>query len=116
MTRLRLIRDFSAIQARKPRKRAYSPERLDESALLDASFREAVSAIDAGDVATLERLVAVNPALVRVSTRVAGLVAARHRRPGARRILPAARICSGSWRRIRFALAGCLKTPPRWLA
>jgi peptide-methionine (S)-S-oxide reductase len=32
---------------------------------LDAQFREAVSAIDSGDVATLERLVAENPALVR---------------------------------------------------
>lgn len=32
---------------------------------LDESFREAVSAIDAGDLATLERLVAANPALVR---------------------------------------------------
>jgi len=32
---------------------------------LDASFREAVSAIDRGDTATLERLVAQNPALVR---------------------------------------------------
>ena len=33
--------------------------------LLDAAFREAVAAIDAGDVAALERLVAANPALVR---------------------------------------------------
>ncbi len=32
---------------------------------LDAAFREAVAAIDAGDVAKLERLVAENPALVR---------------------------------------------------
>jgi len=32
---------------------------------LDASFRDAVSAIDRGDTATLERLVAQNPALVR---------------------------------------------------
>lgn len=38
---------------------------VDESAFLDASFREAVSAIDAGDVDTLERLVAAHPALVR---------------------------------------------------
>lgn len=35
------------------------------SVTLDATFREAVSAVDAGDVATLERLVAENPALVR---------------------------------------------------
>jgi peptide-methionine (S)-S-oxide reductase len=33
--------------------------------LLDTGFREAVAAIDAGDVAGLERLVAANPALVR---------------------------------------------------
>jgi hypothetical protein len=32
---------------------------------LDESFRVAVSAIDAGDLATLERLIAANPALVR---------------------------------------------------
>ena len=32
---------------------------------LDAHFRHAVSAIDAGDIATVERLVAANPALVR---------------------------------------------------
>ena len=32
---------------------------------LDAAFREAVSAIDAGEVAKLERLVAENPAIVR---------------------------------------------------
>jgi len=38
---------------------------LDQSASLDASFREAVSAIDTGDVPTVERLVAANPALVR---------------------------------------------------
>ena len=38
---------------------------LDDSSLLDASFREAVSAIDSGDVATVERLIAANPALVR---------------------------------------------------
>jgi ankyrin repeat protein len=37
---------------------------LDDSASLDAHFRDAVAAIDAGDVATLERLVAANPALV----------------------------------------------------
>src|SRR5689334_6463787 len=36
-----------------------------ESALLDASFREAVSAMDSGDIATLERLIAANPALAR---------------------------------------------------
>ena len=35
------------------------------SASQDASFREAVSAIDTGDLARLERLVAANPALVR---------------------------------------------------
>ena len=33
--------------------------------MLDDRFREAVSAIDSGDVETLERLVAENPALVR---------------------------------------------------
>lgn len=33
--------------------------------LLDAHFRDAVSAIDTGDIATLKRLVTVNPALVR---------------------------------------------------
>ena len=38
---------------------------MKDSAVLDASFREAVSAIDRGDVATLQRLVAANPALVR---------------------------------------------------
>ena len=38
---------------------------LDDSSLLDASFREAVSAIDSCDVATVERLIAANPALVR---------------------------------------------------
>jgi peptide-methionine (S)-S-oxide reductase len=37
----------------------------DDPAVLDARFREAVSAIDTGDIATLERLVAANPALVR---------------------------------------------------
>jgi len=36
-----------------------------ESALLDAAFREAVSAMDSGDIATLERLIAANPALAR---------------------------------------------------
>jgi peptide-methionine (S)-S-oxide reductase len=35
------------------------------SAALDADFREAVSAIDTGDIAKLERLVAENPRLVR---------------------------------------------------
>ena len=34
-------------------------------ASLDAHFRHAVSAIDAGDITTLERVVAANPALVR---------------------------------------------------
>jgi peptide-methionine (S)-S-oxide reductase len=38
---------------------------LSDSASIDAQFRDAVSAIDAGDVATLERLIAANPALVR---------------------------------------------------
>jgi hypothetical protein len=37
----------------------------DSSNSLDSRFREAVSAIDAGDVAMVERLVAANPALVR---------------------------------------------------
>jgi len=37
----------------------------DQTALLDAGFREAVAAIDAGDVGAVERLVAANPALVR---------------------------------------------------
>jgi hypothetical protein len=37
----------------------------DEPANLDTKFREAVSAIDRGDVAELERLVAATPALVR---------------------------------------------------
>src|SRR6266581_6643520 len=36
-----------------------------DSNLFDARFREAVSAIDNGDVAAVERLVAANPALVR---------------------------------------------------
>lgn len=36
-----------------------------DAAFLDASFREAVSAIDSGDIATLERLIAANPALAR---------------------------------------------------
>jgi hypothetical protein len=36
-----------------------------KSTSLDADFREAVSAIDTGDVAKLERLVAEKPALVR---------------------------------------------------
>lgn len=36
-----------------------------DATLLDDRFREAVSAIDSGDVETLERLVAENPALVR---------------------------------------------------
>jgi peptide-methionine (S)-S-oxide reductase len=38
---------------------------MDNTASLDAHFRKAVSAIDAGDVLELERLVAANPALVR---------------------------------------------------
>jgi Ankyrin repeats (3 copies) len=38
---------------------------MDNPEILDALFREAVSAIDAGDVATLERLLAIQPRLVR---------------------------------------------------
>jgi hypothetical protein len=38
---------------------------VDDPSLLDAGFREAVAAIDAGDVGGLARLVAANPALVR---------------------------------------------------
>lgn len=38
---------------------------VNDPSLLDAGFREAVAAIDAGDAAELERLVAANPALVR---------------------------------------------------
>ena len=38
---------------------------VDDSATLDASFRDAVSAIDDGDLPGLERLVAARPALVR---------------------------------------------------
>ena len=38
---------------------------LNDSASIDAQFRDAVSAIDAGDVARLERLIAANDALVR---------------------------------------------------
>jgi hypothetical protein len=38
---------------------------MEQSQFFDASIREAVSAIDAGDVSTLERLIAANPALVR---------------------------------------------------
>ena len=37
---------------------------LNDAASLDTRFREAVAAIDAGDVATVERLVAATPALV----------------------------------------------------
>ena len=37
----------------------------DEPAILDARFRDAVAAIDRGDVAELERLVSATPALVR---------------------------------------------------
>ena len=36
-----------------------------DAELLDTLFREAVAAIDAGDVATLERLLAQHPRLVR---------------------------------------------------
>jgi peptide-methionine (S)-S-oxide reductase len=36
-----------------------------DPASLDASFREAVAAIDAGDIEALERLISANPALVR---------------------------------------------------
>src|SRR5438105_14884837 len=39
--------------------------KLRDSTLFETDFREAVSAIDAGDLAALERLVAANPALVR---------------------------------------------------
>lgn len=38
---------------------------LRDGVSLDAHFREAVSAIDAGDVATLERLITTHPALLR---------------------------------------------------
>jgi peptide-methionine (S)-S-oxide reductase len=38
---------------------------MDDLKNLDSLFREAVSAMDAGDVATLERLLAANPQLVR---------------------------------------------------
>src|SRR4051812_41537368 len=38
---------------------------MDDSEILDLLFREAVSAIDAGDVPALERLLAENPRLVR---------------------------------------------------
>ncbi len=38
---------------------------MDEDGMLDSLFREAVSAIDAGDVTTLERLLAMHPRLVR---------------------------------------------------
>src|SRR5216683_1059685 len=38
---------------------------MDDAEMLDALFREAVSAIDAGDVTTLERLLAAHPRLVR---------------------------------------------------
>ena len=38
---------------------------MSDSASIDAQFRDAVSAIDAGDVDRLERLIAANPALVR---------------------------------------------------
>ena len=37
---------------------------MTDSGMLDTRFREAVSAIDAGDVATLERLLALHPGLV----------------------------------------------------
>lgn len=39
--------------------------RLSDLASLDTHFRNAVSAIDAGDVVTLQRLITANPALVR---------------------------------------------------
>src|SRR5262249_43388496 len=38
---------------------------MDDTGMLDALFRKAVSAIDAGDRATLERLLAAHPRLVR---------------------------------------------------
>jgi len=38
---------------------------MDDAQLFDALFREAVSAIGAGDVATLERLLAAHPSLAR---------------------------------------------------
>src|SRR5262249_7238103 len=38
---------------------------MDDIGILDALFHEAVSAIDAGDVATLERMLAAHPRLVR---------------------------------------------------
>src|SRR5688572_962262 len=38
---------------------------MDDPEILDSLFQEAVSAIDAGDVTTLERLLAANPRLVR---------------------------------------------------
>jgi peptide-methionine (S)-S-oxide reductase len=38
---------------------------MDDAGMLDSLFREAVSAIDAGDVVTLERLLATHPRLVR---------------------------------------------------
>jgi peptide-methionine (S)-S-oxide reductase len=38
---------------------------MDAAAILDSLFREAVSAIDAGDVTTLERLLAEHPRLIR---------------------------------------------------
>lgn len=47
-----------------PTERSINPA-LDDSVSLDAYFREAVAAIDTGDVAKLERLVGTTPALVR---------------------------------------------------
>jgi Ankyrin repeats (many copies) len=38
---------------------------VDDASLLDSRFREAVAAIDAGDIASLERLVTATPSLVR---------------------------------------------------
>lgn len=38
---------------------------MDQGTSFDAKFREAVSAIDAGDIAKLQRLITANPALVR---------------------------------------------------
>ena len=59
------------------------------AAVFDASVREAVSAIDAGDVGTLTRLVTAESGAGAREAGVARSVAARCRRRGARRILPA---------------------------
>src|SRR5437016_10574785 len=45
---------------------------MDSAAPLDSLFREAVSAIDAGDLASLERLLAMHPELVRARLDSAG--------------------------------------------